>query len=200
MRGFHTQSLLPPVHLALAAEGLPSHRVSLGPACELGGLLWHQHPGWWGGFCASLASASSFSNTTSSPGAGVSQNSLSLGVTCRHKVSLLTAWRLLFSCCPGPVTVGGAMALRSLRRVALAQARWRGQSMSFQAPFFQSWDYLRRFKKTKGPCVGQLQVKSFALLQSDVCRPCVLFSARGACLRQTMEQYCLVLMPGFNNQ
>ena len=100
--------------------------------------------------CLFLASASSFSKATSFPGAGVSQNSLCL-VTSRHKrtlqepgfhripclgvgtrpASLLTAWRLLFSRGPGPVTVAGAMALRSLRHLALAQARWRGQGVSF---------------------------------------------------------------------
>ena len=69
-----------------------------------------------------------FSAQKDSPGAGLSQNSVSWS---RHKASLLTAWRLLFSRGPGPVTVGGAMALRSLRRLALAQARWRGQGVSF---------------------------------------------------------------------
>ena len=64
------------------------------------------------------------------------------------------------------------MALRFLRRLAQALER-RASFHPARRPRFPTrsggcpWDYLRRFK-TKGACFGQLQGRSFALVESNI--------------------------------
>ena len=146
-----------------------------------------------------------FSAQKDSPGAGLSQNSVSWS---RHKASLLTAWRLLFSRGPGPVMVGGAMALRSLRRLALAQARWRGQGVSFHPArrrfFDEVWglSFLGLSEKIQED-EGSLFLDNFKSNPLHYCNP--MFVALVCCfprgwLDSDNNGTAFFPLPGFDNQ